>query len=268
MTSVTAVDALPPVSLDELVSGADLQARVDRKYLLPESSLPELLVGLPHTTRALQMEGRRSFAYRSVYLDTPDLLSYHSAGRGRRLRFKVRGRGYLDVGVTWLEVKTRAARGVTVKVRVPHDDVERKPLSGLGRDFVSDSLRGYALRPGDVSSLAPVLVTTYRRTTLFLPGHDGRPASRGTVDTRLAFHEPGSGRSGFSVGGLAVVETKGGAAPSALDLRLWRMGHRPVVMSKYGTGLSAVRGDLPDLKWHRTLRRHLRPFLDSSKDTP
>ena len=132
MTAVTAVDALPPVSLDELVSGADLQARVDRKYLLPESSLPELLVGLPHTTRALQMEGRRSFAYRSVYLDTPDLRSYHSAGRGRRRRFKVRGRGYLDVGVTWLEVKTRAARGVTVKVRVPHDDVERKPLSGPG----------------------------------------------------------------------------------------------------------------------------------------
>ncbi len=113
-----------------------------------------------------------------------------------------------------------------------------------------------------------MLVTTYRRTTLFLPVDDGRPASRGTVDTRLAFQEPGSGGPGFTVPGLAVVETKGGVAPSALDLRLSRMGHRPVAMSKYGTGLSAVRGDLPDLKWHRTLRRHLRPSLDSFKDTP
>ena len=81
----------------------------------------------------------------SVYLDTPDLRSYHGAGRGRRLRFKVRGRGYLDVGETWLEVKTRAARGVTVTVRVPHDDVERAPLSGLGRD---DQDVAIELRPG------------------------------------------------------------------------------------------------------------------------
>ena len=267
MTVLADVEALSPITLDELVSRAGLQARVDRKYVLPESSLNTLLEGLSTSTLALQIDGNRSFAYRSVYLDTPDLRSYHSAGRGQRRRFKVRGRGYLDSGLSWLEVKTRAGRGVTVKTRVPHADVEQAPLTDEGLTFVGRAVEAHRLPTNVVPTLHPVLVTTYRRLTLYLPGEDGRADSRGTLDTRLAFGAPGSGALAYRAVGLAVVETKGGTAPSALDRQLWRMGHRPVAISKYAAGLSVVRGDLPDLKWHRTLRRYLRPSLISKESS-
>ena len=267
MTVLAGVEGLDPITLDELVSRAGLQARVDRKYVLPQASLGALLESLPTSTQVLEIDGNRSFTYRSVYLDTPDLRSYHSAGRGQRRRFKVRGRGYLDSGESWLEVKTRAARGVTVKTRVPHADVEQDPLSHEGLTFVARAVETHHLPADVVPTLQPVLVTTYRRSTLYLPGGEGRPDSRGTLDTALAFGAPGSGDLAYRAVGLAVVETKGGTAPSALDRQLWRMGYRPAAISKYAAGLSAVRGDLPDLKWHRTLRRHLRPSLISKESS-
>jgi hypothetical protein len=98
---------LLPIALDELVEQAAMQTRVDRKYVLPTSSLAGVVAALPGTARALEIDWRRSFGYRSVYLDTPTLESFHAGGQGRRRRFKVRSRTYLDSGSCWLEVKTR-----------------------------------------------------------------------------------------------------------------------------------------------------------------
>lgn len=247
-----ALRAHAPVSLDELVAEAAMMTRVDRKYLVPTDRLPEVLDGTARA-RVLTVDGRRTFGYRSDYLDTCDLASFHAAGRGRRRRWKIRGRTYLDSGSTWLEVKTRGPRGTTVKARLPHPPVTAG-LTAEGAAFVATALTeaDIALDPAD---LHPVLVTSYRRSTLLLPD-EGRGAARATIDTDLAWASPG-GHERLGRGALAVVETKGGAAPSTLDRTLWRLGHRPARMSKYGTGLSALHGELPDLKWHRTLRRHL-----------
>ncbi|SEP89849.1 hypothetical protein [Streptomyces radiopugnans] len=53
-----------------------------------------------------------------------------------------------------------------------------------------------------------------------------------------------------------MVETKTGSTPSAADRLLWRAGHRPSRISKYATGLAALRPDLPAVPWRRTLRRN------------
>ena len=55
---------------------------------------------------------------------------------------------------------------------------------------------------------------------------------------------------------MAIVETKTTARVSQADRLLWRSGRRPTQISKYGTGLAALRPDLPSTKWHRILRRH------------
>lgn len=256
-----ATAAFAPIALAELVGLAALQTRVDRKYVVPVSDLPLLLALLPASARVLDIDGRRTFSYRSVYVDTPDLRCFRHAGQGRRRRFKIRSRSYLDTGTTWLEVKTRAGRSTTVKDRIEHPDLEHAPLTAEGGDFVRETLQQRGFRADD-TVLSPALVTTYRRTTLHLEGTGGRETSRGTIDTDLAFSSPGphvgsERRDGLSAPGLAVVETKGGSSPSVLDRQLWRLGHRPVALSKYGTGLSALHPELPDLKWHRTLHRHL-----------
>ena len=95
---------LAPVGLDELVERAGLLERIDRKYVIAQAALPSLIAATPAGTRALEIAGRRSHGYRSIYLDTEDLTSYHLAGQRRRRRWKVRGRTYLDSGGSWLEV--------------------------------------------------------------------------------------------------------------------------------------------------------------------
>lgn len=245
--------ALAPIGLEELVERASLLARVDRKYVVPAATLPLLLAASPRSTRVLEIAGRRSFGYRSTYLDTPERHSYLLAGRRHRRRFKVRTRAYLDTGTCWLEVKTRAGRDLTVKERMEHHDAELAPLSQEGLRFVDERLAAGRLAPV-AARLEPVLVTAYSRTTLFLP----ESASRVTVDTDLGWTSlVGPRHRDLDRPALAVVETKTGSTPSAFDRLLWSRGHRPVQISKYGVGMAALHPELPHLKWHRALDTHL-----------
>jgi hypothetical protein len=92
-----------PVSLAGLTArDAGLQTRLDRKYLLTADLLPDLLEQLDRDFDVLQIGGRRVSAYSSTYFDTPDLRSFRAHRQGRRDRFKVRTRTYLDSGECWL----------------------------------------------------------------------------------------------------------------------------------------------------------------------
>jgi hypothetical protein len=104
-------------------------------------------------------------------------------------------------------------------------------------------------------ALAPVLTTRYRRTTLFLPASQ----SRVTIDVDLTWTTHGEPRRDLHLPGLAVVETKTRAAASEADRLLWARGHRPTAISKYATGLAALRPELPSAPWRRLLRHHFQP---------
>jgi len=238
-----AMAQLPPVALEDLVEEAGLLARVDRKYVVPAAEARSLLDAVPRGTRVLDIDGRREFGYRSRYLDTPDRLGYLTSGRSRRLRWKIRTRAYLDTGGCWLEVKTRGPRGRTVKQRVEHPETSR--LTVAGREFVA-GIVGEEV----TGALEPVLETSYRRTTLLLPG----ASTRLTLDVDLAWSAAGRV---LTRPALAIVETKTGSTPSAVDRLLWSRGRRPVRISKYGVGMAALHPELPRLKWHRTLDRQL-----------
>ncbi|WP_433042833.1 polyphosphate polymerase domain-containing protein [Dactylosporangium sp. CS-033363] len=231
------MSVLAPICLEELQARAALTTRVDRKYVLAEDALPGLLERLPADTRVLQIGGRQRFGYHSVYLDTPRLDAYLGAAHRRRHRFKVRVRTYLDSGDRFTEVKTPGPRGVTVKHRTPYaggDEVGRFVHATIGRGVV----------------LTPALTTWYERVTLFLPAS----ASRVTIDTGLTFALPGGGT--LALPGRSIVETKSAHGAGEVDRLLWRLGHRPCAMSKYGTGLAALRPDLPANRWLPVLRRH------------
>jgi len=244
------LDRLPAVGLDELVGTAELLTRVDRKYLLPAADLEILLSGTGPGTRVLEIDGRRRFGYRSVYFDTPELSSYHATARRRRQRFKIRTRSYLDSDLHVLEVKTRGARGLTVKQRLPYAG-DGRTLDGADRDRVSALLADLGLHL-DADALAPVLTTRYQRTTLLLPSG----TSRLTVDTGLVWSLAGPGGASTATE-RAVVETKSGRGADEVDRLLWSLGRRPSAISKYGTGLAALRPELPANRWRPVLRRHL-----------
>lgn len=246
------LDRLEPIPLAELVAAAALQTRFDRKYVLlrrDAAALLDRLPALPTPPRVLEIDGVRGAAYESVYFDTPELLSYRMAATGRRRRFKLRTRAYLDSGDAYLEVKTRGARSTTVKDRLEHDFADRARLTAPARAYVDVALAGLGL-PAAQLELAPTLVTRYRRATLHLPDS----GSRATIDTALGW-EADDGRT-LRLPDIVIVETKSGPRASGLDRLLWRAGHRPSTVSKYGTGMAALHPGLPANKWARVLRRH------------
>jgi hypothetical protein len=261
-----ALAGLEPVALDELMASAELQVRHDRKYLVPTGLVGDLVAdliagaGAGAGSRVLTIDGAHCFRYRSVYFDTVDLASYLSAARRRPRRFKVRTRSYLDSGDCLLEVKTRDARGRTIKHRHPYDIEHQAQLTDDGRRFVSTV--DQAAATADV--LQPTLTTGYRRATLLLPG----ARARVTIDIDLTWSHPGSPAHHLDLAGLAIVETKTPGPPCPFDRALWSAGRRPVTISKYCTGLAALTPHLPANKWHRVLRRHFDRSPTAGDPTP
>ena len=272
---------LDTTTLAELNSAAGLLTRVDRKYLVPLESAQDLVNGLAPHTQVLAIDERRRFSYSSTYFDTLGLEAFMLAARKRRRRFKVRTRTYLDSGLCFLEVKTRGARGSTVKRRMGYHADDASRLTGPGRAFVaaclaSTGVTGSATAHDVSAALRPVLATTYQRTTLHLPSAQ----ARATIDTALTWQRLGPAVSTGTVTGppaprparlaeainegepvavadIAVVETKNPATPSPADRALWDAGYRPTRISKYATGMALLHPELPANRWYRTLTHEL-----------
>jgi hypothetical protein len=241
---------LPPVGLEELNTEAALQTRVDRKYVVPTGLARQLLDTFSTGMRVLEMDGARSFAYDSVYFDTANLDSYLLAAHGRRRRYKIRTRTYVDSAVSFLEVKTEGAREATVKERIPYHLEDRARLTADGLDYVRGTLTA-AVGSVPAGALEPVLETRYHRTTLYLP----ESGSRATIDTDVTWQRPSHGS--WVLADAVILETKSGSTAGPLDRHLWAYGVRPSRISKFATGMAALRPDLPANRWNRTLRRSL-----------
>ena len=292
-------DHLASTSLAELNSAAGLLTRVDRKYLVPLERAQELVGDLTSEARVLDIDGRRRFSYASTYFDTPGLEAFMLAARKRRRRFKVRTRTYLDSGLCFLEVKTRGARGTTVKRRMGYHADDASRLTGPGRAFVAACLAGAGVTGSAAArevaaALRPVLTTTYERTTLHLP----RAEARATIDTALTWRRlgpaaPAGSSAGtivgvpmspqalrpahlaaainegepVSVADIAVVETKNPATPSPADRALWEAGYRPTRISKYATGMALLHPELPANRWYRTLTHELADLFGTDRSS-
>lgn len=243
-----ACHGLRSTSLAEVIALADLQTRIDRKYLVPAAVFTRLIAQFDTTLSALQIEGRRLFDYESVYFDTPQLLTFHQHAYGRRNRFKVRTRTYLDSDETVLEVKTEGRRGETVKERHPYEVHERNRLTPAARDVVAGCLAG----PDATRTLTPSLVSRYARSTLV----DFATGSRMTCDVDLDFLAGDRSRAVPGPDDLVLIESKTAGAAAPVDAALWAAGHRPISISKYCVGLALLDPQLPANRWNRTLRQN------------
>jgi len=252
--------ALAPIGLDDLVGRTALLSRVDRKYLVAPQRLPEFIALLAadpdSTTRVLELEGRREFGYRSVYFDTEHLQLHRAAGQGRRRRCKVRTRHYLDSDQVWLEVKSRGFRRTSVKQRIELPDGDPATLGPIGRAFVADVMAEHEISGVDPDALVPVLTSSYRRTTLHHRDRARGLESRITIDTELGFATGrGDPEEWVWRHGTSIVEVKAGPATVPAEWLLWRLGSRPVSISKYGAGLVIARPGTREMKWHRAVDR-------------
>jgi hypothetical protein len=240
------VGGLRGISLEGLEERAALLRRVDTKYVLEEEAFARLVERLAEDHAALAIDGRREFAYRTVYFDTPALRSYREHLEGRRPRFKARTRLYADSGLCHFEVKIKTADDQTDKRQAKHppDRVDR--MDERARRLLRETLEGAGIdAPRD---LDPTLRTDFRRLTL--SADEG--GARLTCDRDLHLTRM-DGEAVRMRPGLVLVETKSEDGGSRADRLLAEAGVEPLSLSKYRVGVDLLveadpSGDLRDLR--------------------
>lgn len=255
-TMFDAISELAPIGLPALTEQASLQTRVDRKYLVPRDVIARVVHELSGNLNALEMSDRRFFRYQSVYFDTDDYQCFRSHVQGRRRRFKVRTRAYLDSGECQLEVKMEGGRSETVKSRLPYHPDEAFTLSTAGRAYIDDIVND----ADAVRRLRPVLMSHYRRATLI----DLQAQTRLTCDIELEWltSKQHSGTPTSDV----LVETKTLGPLGDADKLLRTYGHRPVSISKYCIGVAMLNPEMNSNPWHRLISRHFDWALSLRED--
>jgi hypothetical protein len=232
-----ALARLASLSLAELDGSVPVRIRQDRKHLLAVERLDELLEALAASHRALEIAGRRAFAYDSVYFDTEDLQTVRAHVQRRRRRFKARSRLYVDSDLCAFEVKLKGPRGETVKHRAPCPSAEHGALGGGAAELL-------AAHVGPVPPLLPVLRTRYTRITL------AAGDERVTIDLGLSYGDA------WLRPGWAIVETKSERGAGLADRCLRRLGSRPLSMSKYVLGAGLILMPTPPADARLVARRY------------
>jgi hypothetical protein len=238
--------ALRPIALSEVLSIAELQTRLDGKYLVPLEAFDRLLEAWRERLWVLEIDASRLFRYESVYFDTPELTTYRQHAHGRRRRVKIRTRAYLDSQECLLELKFVGARGETIKDRHPYSIEQRFDLSEPARALVAERLAPLV----DVRDLRRVITTGYQRATMV----DVKSGNRITCDVNL--HFANDTKQGSGPRGVVLLESKAIGSARALETELHRLGLRPLSLSKYCVGMALLDPGLPANRWNRELRGH------------
>ena len=222
-----------PITLQDLNGKAEMLERLDQKYICRADRLRPAFASFAEHFDILEIDGRRSFTYATCYFDSDDSRAYHDHHQGRRKRCKVRVRHYLDADLTYLEVKLKDRRDVTVKRRLRLD----RPVTTLdARCMAFVQAEWSALYGTDFGlTLFPVLSMTYRRMTLVAQ----LGGERMTVDTALTFEANGSDVAVPPE--MFILETKSPNGRGHADAILRQHHLQPTSrVSKYCVGMAAT----------------------------
>lgn len=223
-----------PISLDDLNARAALQQRVDRKYLISQAAFVRLARRLHDDHRVLQIDGRRTSGYHSVYFDTRTLLCFREHVDGHRPRFKARTRHYTDTDLCHFEVKIRRPDEQMIKEQQPHDAARRDELTEQARTFLDETLRKGADR-GAPDDLQSALTTSFQRVTIA----SSDPA-RLTCDLQLRLRDA-DGRQAALRDDFLLLESKSPDGHSPADELLAQAGVEEVSLSKYRVGIALLQ---------------------------
>jgi hypothetical protein len=222
-----------PLSLAALNAKAAMLERQDNKYIISASRLLPALLAFSNHFDVLEIDGKRAFTYATRYFDDDQHSAYYDHHQGRRKRGKVRVRSYLDAGFSYLEVKLKDIRDVTVKrrLRVQND------LSALDENSVAfvDTCFYDQYGANLAHPLRPVIAMKYDRITLV--AKDG--GERMTIDARLQFSY---GHKTCEVPpNIVIMETKSARGNGLADKILRRLHVQPTARcSKYCVAMAAL----------------------------
>lgn len=218
-----------PITLGEMES-VKLMNRIDTKYAIPLTLLPELLHLAKDQYYAQQIGNRRIATYDTIYYDTADLEMYIRHHDRQLVRQKIRVRQYVESDLTFLEIKRKNNKGRTKK--------KRMPIQELSLDNATDEIREFLRSKSQytLDDISKALRTEFERITLV----NRLKTERLTIDLNLHWtnlrnlHDK-------RIPELVIVELKrDGNCPSPMLSIMNRLRVKPLKLSKYciGTALT------------------------------
>jgi hypothetical protein len=226
---IKVLDSFQPVGLDEM-DNVRLMDRIDTKFVLSITKMPEMLLRLDGAYMALEINGSKVFSYKTTYLDTVDYMFYNQHITGRIQREKVRYRNYENTGTTFLEVKKRTNKNRTVKWRIENDLTSDNLCDAKASQFIQEYV------PQKSLLLEPVLVNNFKRITLVSSEFNERV----TIDYDLSFNDMKGNITGFPFLAIIELKRKGFASRSPVGNILKEYSVHPTGFSKYCIGTSIL----------------------------
>lgn len=155
-------------------NGVDLQNRFDYKFYFSKTQLVDVLLILKNDFVVLSYNDIVIQNYKSEYLDSEDFTFYLHHHNGKRPRYKLRFRHYLDSGKSFFEIKEKLVNNTTIKYR--------SEIPFMSSEFEDDYLLDSPLVASDLPDILEYkLSTEYQRLTLISKSSPIRI----TVDTSL-----------------------------------------------------------------------------------
>jgi hypothetical protein len=219
-----------------LVESRALQNRVDTKFVLRVDELDGLLSQLSSEFSVVASGSSMMGRYQNLYFDTDGYRFLREHHRGRRPRFKVRIRHYLDRELSSLEIKEKSSAERTIKLRKPIPFMAEQ-LSATHREFLDAHPRIIS------STLHPSLRIEFSRITLVAKHVDERL----TIDTGLGFSH-GDGAAVLDAAVIAEIKQSRFSPRSPGMLALRQCGAMSLSISKYMTGGQLL---LPSIRLQR-----------------
>ncbi len=225
-----------PISLKEMDDVALLD-RTDTKFTFSEENLKEYLSELKNDYYVLEVKGKRSTTYETIYFDNQNFDFYLRHHNQKLNRFKARYRKYSESDLYFFEIKFKSNKGLTHKKRVKCESFVL-PLAGKQKDLFEKHTKLLA------SNFKPCLWVNYTRTTFVSKRFDERL----TVDTDLEFMDSPDRESAVrrTFDGLVIAEVKQKKKSfNSPFVRLMHNTHmRTLSMSKYCIGIASLHPEL------------------------
>jgi hypothetical protein len=219
------------VSLADL-DKVKLMNRTDLKFCLHIQQLPSVLNALKSHYSVLEIDGDIIFNYDNTYFDTNDNRMFLSHHNGKKNRFKIRVRNYVESNLNFLEVKFKNNKGRTIKERVKK--LEFIPeFTSTEHDFLGNSC------PFEGTELEPKINSFFKRFTMV----NRNFTERVTVDLYPGFR---NSEKEITLEKLIIIEIKQSRSsdPAMITKVLQDFRISPSGFSKYCIGRSLLEHDL------------------------
>lgn len=227
----TIVNGFEEISLGEIEKVAALLDRIDLKFTINISELPEILEFVKPYYSSLCIEDKRIMQYKSLYFDTADFNLYKIHHNGKLNRYKVRIREYSDTNTVFFETKFKNNKGRTLKKRfVKHNEFE---LEEKESEFVRE------MTNIDPASLKAGIYVYYKRATLV----NSESGERVTIDLDLTFKNETKEEKFPNVVIIEIKSSKGNMNSPLLEV-LRNKKIEQFGMSKYCLGVSSLIDDV------------------------